>query len=95
MRETFDGQHQSGRGRRQWPKTRYRPSCGAERARLAYGLARLVISFRFSHSGFYNNPSRSANRPEVNPLPYKFIGPLPRSHGGFMEMLYLLITSRR
>ena len=58
MREAFDGQHQTGRGH-QWTNTRYRVYCGVERARLA----RLVISFRFSfrfgHSGFYNNPRRA------------------------------------
>ena len=46
MQEAFYGQHQTGRGR-QWSNTRYRVSCGAERARLA----RLIISFRFGHSG--------------------------------------------
>ena len=58
MREDFDGQHLTGRGR-QGTSTRYRVYCGVERARLA----RLIISFRFAfcfgHSGFYNNPTES------------------------------------
>ena len=56
MREAFDSQHQTGRGR-QWSNTRYRVSCGAERARLARLIISFRFSFRFGHSGFYNNPN--------------------------------------
>ena len=55
MREAFDGQHQTGRGR-QWTTTRYQVYCGVERARLAPLVISFHFSFRFGHSGFYNNP---------------------------------------
>ena len=38
------------------PTQRYRVSCGAERARLAHLIISFRFSFRFGHSGFYNNP---------------------------------------